>query len=173
MGILKRWRQFGKRYFWPHLLLGVVAASIGAPSILANTEQPTLSPTTSASVNRLNRSTQSISDKGLRPDLSRAYSQGINPWHQQAIRRLLTRLAWVIVPQSDNIFASHEQTLQQLTVDDWSAIDSLSSLLSSHSIVPVYRYSASVFNDEHLAGSGIGLWLVRQGGLRAGPFQYI
>ena len=172
MGILNRWRQFGKRYFWPHLLFGVVAASIGAPSVLANTEQHALS-TTSASVNRLNASIQLISDNGLWQDVSRQSIQSVNPWHQQAIRRFLTRLAFVIVPQSDDVFVAKENRFTELSVYEWTIVDSLASLLSSDRIIIPRQYAPSTIDHEHLAGQTAGLWLVKLGGLRAGPFHYL
>lgn len=171
MSILNRWRQFGKRYFWPHLLLGVVAASIGAPSILANADQQALS-TTPTSVNRLNSSVQPISDNGLWQNVSRQSAQSVNPWHQQAIRRFLTRLAFAISPQNEDSFVSDEAPFSDLSVYDWTIVDSLTGLLTSNRIVVSYQLFASLIRHDHLVGQGAALWLVKQGGLRAGPFQY-
>ena len=88
MGILNCWRQFGKRYFWPHLLLGVVAAGIGVPVLLANISQQTLTHLNTSSVveHQLNI------ERGLW-QARLAQSSSINPWQQYAIKRFLTRLA--------------------------------------------------------------------------------
>lgn len=172
MGILNRWRQFGKRYFWPHLLLGVVAAGISSPSILANTEQHALSTTTSTSVNRLNNSIQSISDNGLWLDVSRQSVQTVTPWHQQAIRRFLTRLAFVIVPQADDAFVAEGHHFNPLSAYEWAIVDSLSALLSSNQLTIPRQFSTVSIESDHSTEQLIGLWLVKLGGLRAGPAQY-
>lgn len=166
MSILNRWRQIGKRYFWPHLLLGVVAASLGAPSILANNEQHAVLSTSTS----VNRTAQSFPEHIVRQEFSRQSTQAVSIWHQQAIRRFLTKLAFAISPQINETFSTEKTDDSLLSVHDWAIVNTLTELLLSNQTNSLV-YSTESANYHFPVQQKLGLWLVKLGGLRAGPFQ--
>lgn len=166
MSILNRWRQIGKRYFWPHILLGVVAASFGAPSIFSSNEQQAVLSTSTS----VNRTAQSFPEHIVRQEFSRQSTQAVTVWHQQAIRRFLTKLAFAISPQINETFATEKVEQSLLTAYDWAIVNTLTELLLSnqtHSLI----YSTEKPHDSFPIQQKLGLWLVKLGGLRAGPSQ--
>lgn len=171
IGILNRWRQFGRRYFWPHLLLGMVAASFGVSTNLSQTELASVT-NTSSSLNRLN-----IGSRGLTNlvwlQAHRRASFGVDYWQQHALRTVIRHLSFALSPQVVTYsVASHNNALAEvepLHVQQLALLVTLNSLLTHETRSPVtvrdpkqLRLAAS---DKHQPK----LWLANTLGIRAGP----
>ncbi|MGV3345375.1 secA translation cis-regulator SecM [Enterobacteriaceae bacterium LUAb1] len=165
IAILNRWRQFGRRYFWPHLLLGIVAASFGSP--VAPSAGPSAQAANHSGVLNIAQVVQC--DGSILPGRTHRYSCRIDYWHQHAIRRVIRRLSFTML---GTIKSKHLIELLPGDVQKLVLLDTLNVLLT-HEFCPkndnvIVFYPATVSFTLWQAG----LWLAQVQGTRSDPSSF-
>ncbi|PPC62349.1 secA regulator SecM [Pantoea sp. ICBG 1758] len=163
IGLFSRWRQLGRRYFWPHLLLGMVAASLGLPACAQNAE-----PSASDSpVSSLFTGNVVHFDHLIRlQESARRPGANVDYWHQHAIRTVIRHLSFSLSPATE----AEAEIALPLAVQKLALIDSLQALLTSpvqpqpaHLILPYACYHSPIAH-------AVADWQATSDGIRAGPF---
>lgn len=167
ISILNRWRQFGRRYFWPHLLLGMVAAGFGLPGAHAS-EQNSLTDSAASSLNI--RAVPHLHTLALWQETPRRPGFYVDYWHQHAIRTVIRHLSFTLTPEES--LPAHADTLP-LHVERLALLDTLNALLTHEArpagIVQFNHTYHSPARQSHQTAS----WLAEVMGIRAGPSQLI
>ncbi|CDH24689.1 secA translation cis-regulator SecM [Xenorhabdus bovienii] len=170
MSILNLWRQFGRRYFWSHLLLGMVATGIGVPAVLAGTTESLPHSNTSSSQRNQNQAFSSFDHLFQLQSVQRQPSNHLNYWQQHAVRNVIRRLSFAFsitdpiqheVAKESIRFSS--PCMQQLMLDTLHAM--LIQAPSQFESILDIEITATILPDSHTPA----LWVAKTQGIRAGP----
>ncbi|MFH8133388.1 secA translation cis-regulator SecM [Pantoea osteomyelitidis] len=163
IGILLRWRQFGRRYFWPHLLFGMVAASLGLP-VNAQSTDPNAQPEKPSSSQFIGNAARfdhliRLQETARRPNFTVDY------WHQHAIRTVIRHLSFTLAPQH----LTEQADALPLAVQKLALIDSLHALLTHQSQPLLLQHAAEKAQPSSAESFHSGRWRAKVLGIRAGP----
>lgn len=154
-GILNRWRQFGRRYFWPHLFLGMVAATLGIPGAFSSV---TTTDNNSGAFHHL-FDKRSYSSFLVVNGFSRHSSEKLGYWHKHAVRSALRQLSNPFNPFQAALSQEHHKAL----------LECLSALLTcqfNHQ-KNLHHVFLPLIPEPRIYSPG--LWVAKVQGIRAGP----
>lgn len=171
MGILNLWRQFGRRYFWSHLLLGVVATGIGMPAILNALSDGQQTQFNSSSVNRQNQAVNAFDNLFAQqnPQRSSSSSYSVNYWQQHAVRNVIRQLTFAFSATEDDD-ASQQDKQKDLQLAPQIMLDTLYAMLAQRSLQ--WGETAAQSNNyvyPPFISYQPAIWVAQVHGIRAGP----
>ncbi|OKP03051.1 secA translation cis-regulator SecM [Xenorhabdus eapokensis] len=175
MSILNLWRQFGRRYFWSHLLLGIVATGIGVPTVFAGVAEG-LHHTNASSAQGCRHQTLSSFEHLFKLHLlqlksvQRQPANYLNYWQQHAVRNVIRQLSFafsVVEPvkyeEAKESTRISSPSMQRLMLDTLHAM--LTQSPAPFEIISNVAMADVVLPDTHTPA----LWVAKIQGIRAGP----
>ncbi|WP_413722143.1 secA translation cis-regulator SecM [Sodalis sp. RH23] len=171
MGILNCWRQFGRRYFWPHLLLGMVAAGFGVPYALNSGQEQAQLANTLPSLSRQNACHAGFTHLALLKDAQRRPSFTVDYWHQHAIRTVIRHLSIAWVAQHAGVPALTADNAAPLNLQRQVLLSSLSALLTHEPKLPAVIRHIARADYRPVIDHRTGIRLAQVQGIRAGPLR--
>jgi len=167
MNILDLCRHFGKRYFWPHLLLGIVTASIGIPTTLAKVTE-NMSHTSQL----LPHYQQNLAlDHLIAASKYRIfYNFGANYWHKHALRNMIRQLTFVFSAQETQKQLDANLSAHNKPISLYNMLDTLYSMINLSVFHPnEQNFSYLLTQSSYHVTYQTALWVAWGQGIRAGP----